>query len=90
LPWDVGEIFKTSHLWLILIVRNALILRGVTKKCVVTFLGQTPKNPRASTRRAGICFLLHAHKFRMTGMCVERKWIDMHGKKSNLNALFRS
>jgi hypothetical protein len=36
------------------------------------------------------CFLLHAHKFRMTRMCFERKWIDMHeNKKSDLNALFR-
>jgi hypothetical protein len=34
-----------------------------------------------------ICFLLHVHKFRMTRMCVENKWIDMHGnKKSDLNA----
>jgi hypothetical protein len=30
-----------------------------------------------------IYFLLHAHKFRMTRMCVERKWIDMHGKTKN-------
>jgi hypothetical protein len=37
-----------------------------------------------------ICFLLHAHKFRMVRMCVERKWIGMHGnKKFDLNALFR-
>ena len=35
------------------------------------------------------CFLLHAHKFRMTGICDERKWIDMHGnKKSYSNVLF--
>jgi hypothetical protein len=25
-----------------------------------------------------ICLLLHAHKFRMTRMCVERKCIDVH------------
>jgi hypothetical protein len=36
-----------------------------------------------------ICFLLHAHKFRMTVLCDERKWIGMHGnRKSYLNALF--
>jgi hypothetical protein len=35
-----------------------------------------------------ISFLLHVHKFRMTRMSVERKWIDMHGnKKSDLNVL---
>jgi hypothetical protein len=34
-----------------------------------------------------ICLLFHAHKFRMTRMCVEIKWIDMHGK-TDLNALF--
>jgi archaellum biogenesis ATPase FlaH len=28
-----------------------------------------------------ICFMLHAHKFRVTRMCIERKWIDMHGNK---------
>jgi hypothetical protein len=32
------------------------------------------------------CFLLHAHRFRMVRMCVERKWIGMHrNKKSDLN-----
>jgi hypothetical protein len=40
--------------------------------------------------RTKICFLLHAHRFRMVRMCVERKWIDMHeNKKSDLNGLFR-
>jgi hypothetical protein len=35
-------------------------------------------------------FLLYVYKFRMTIMCVERKWIDMHGnKKSDFNVLFR-
>jgi hypothetical protein len=34
-----------------------------------------------------ICFLLHAHKFRMTEMCDEKKLIEMYGnKKSYLNA----
>jgi hypothetical protein len=33
--------------------------------------------------------MLHAHKFKMARMCVERKWIGIHGnKKSDLNALF--
>jgi hypothetical protein len=27
------------------------------------------------------CFLSHEHKFRMTRMCDERKWIDMHENK---------
>jgi hypothetical protein len=37
--------------------------------------------------REKICFLLYVHKFRMTRMCVKRKWIGMHGnKKSDLNA----
>jgi hypothetical protein len=37
-----------------------------------------------------IYFLLHTYKFRMAKMCVERKWIDIHGnRKSNLNTLFR-
>jgi hypothetical protein len=30
-----------------------------------------------------ICFLLHAYKFRMTRMYVEKKWIDMHGNKKS-------
>jgi hypothetical protein len=30
-------------------------------------------------------FLLYVHKFRMTRMWVERKWIVVHGKKSALN-----
>ena len=37
-----------------------------------------------------ICFLLHAHKFRMTGMCDERKWIGMHGNKKILFKCRRS
>jgi hypothetical protein len=37
--------------------------------------------------RKNICFLLHAHKFRMTRMCVKRKLIGMYeNKKSDLNA----
>jgi hypothetical protein len=35
-----------------------------------------------------ICFLLHAHKFRITIMCVERKWIDMHRNKKILFKCF--
>jgi hypothetical protein len=31
-----------------------------------------------------ISLLLHAHKFRMTGMCDERKLIDMHGNNKNI------
>jgi hypothetical protein len=27
--------------------------------------------------RVKIYFLLHAHKFRMTRMCIERKWIGI-------------
>jgi hypothetical protein len=34
-------------------------------------------------------FLLHAHKFRMVGMCDEMKWIGMNGNnKSYLKSLF--
>jgi hypothetical protein len=28
-----------------------------------------------------ISFLLHVYKFRMTRMCLKRKWIDMHENK---------
>jgi hypothetical protein len=31
--------------------------------------------------RIKICFMLHAHKFKMKRMWVERKWIDMHENK---------
>jgi hypothetical protein len=31
-----------------------------------------------------ICFLLHAHKFSMTGMYAEKKWIGKHGNKKKL------
>jgi hypothetical protein len=31
-----------------------------------------------------ISFLLHAHKFKIARMCVERKWIGMLGNKKNL------
>jgi hypothetical protein len=34
-----------------------------------------------TVRRIKISFMLHVHKFRMTRMCVKRKWIDMHGNK---------
>jgi hypothetical protein len=37
-----------------------------------------------------ICFLLHAHKFRMTGMCDERKYIGMNGNKKILFKCFIS
>jgi hypothetical protein len=30
-----------------------------------------------------ICLLSYAHKFSMIRMWVERKWIDMHEKKSD-------
>jgi hypothetical protein len=30
-----------------------------------------------------ICFLLHAHKFRMAKMCNEKKWIGMHVNKNS-------
>jgi hypothetical protein len=28
-----------------------------------------------------MCFLLHAHKFRMVRMCVKKKWIGIHRNK---------
>jgi hypothetical protein len=31
-----------------------------------------------------LCFLLHAHKFRVTGMHNEWKLISMHGNNKNL------
>jgi hypothetical protein len=35
-----------------------------------------------------ICYLLHAHKIRMTKIYDERKWIDIYGKKSYLMLYF--
>jgi hypothetical protein len=36
-------------------------------------------------------FPIASHKFRMIGMCDERKWVGMNGnKKSYLNVLFPS
>jgi hypothetical protein len=35
-----------------------------------------------------ICYLLHAHKIRMTKMYDERKYIGMHGKKKSYLMLY--
>jgi hypothetical protein len=35
-----------------------------------------------------VCFLLHAHKFRIPGTCDEKKLIAMHGNKKNLISKF--